>query len=75
MAAMLNHEPTDARIPVVIQRICHAFLETPRLELTAAQAERRFDLEPYRCRALLQGLVDAGFLEFDGGDLYRRRSL
>lgn len=48
-------------------RVRDEFLEMPGLVVTRAQAERLFGLEPEICDAVLQDLVEAGFLANDGG--------
>ncbi len=50
------------RIDDVLQRIQGEYVEMPGLRLTAAQAQRLWDLERDVCNALLGALVDAKFL-------------
>ena len=46
----------------VVRRIRAEFLEMPGLCLTFEQAQRLWSLEPRRCEALLQSLIDSRFL-------------
>jgi hypothetical protein len=46
----------------IIRRIRGEFLEMPGLSLTIKQAQRLWGLDPQFCHALLNALVDAGFL-------------
>ena len=47
-------------------RVLAEFREMPGLRLTLAQASRVFDIEPARCRQVLDLLVDASCLATDG---------
>jgi hypothetical protein len=44
------------------QRVSAEYLEMPGLRLTLIQASRLFGLESTQCSALLDALVDEGFL-------------
>jgi hypothetical protein len=48
--------------PDVLQRIRAEYLEMPGLKLTAAQAQRLWNLSRTTCEGLLGRLVDAKFL-------------
>jgi hypothetical protein len=48
--------------PDVLQRIRAEYLEMPGLKLTAAQAQRLWNLNRTTCEGLLGRLVDAKFL-------------
>jgi hypothetical protein len=45
-----------------LRRIVSEYAEMPGLHLTATQAARLWHLEPTRCEALLETLVDQGWL-------------
>jgi DNA-binding IclR family transcriptional regulator len=47
------------------------FLDMPGLRLTARQAARLFGVDPKACKALLEALVESGFLRH-AGDTYLR---
>ena len=47
---------------LLITRIRGEFREMPGLHLTLAQARRLWDLDSEQCRAVLQVLLDDGFL-------------
>ena len=55
--------------PDVLQRIRAEYLEMPGLKLTAAQAQRLWNLDPTTCESLLGRLIEANFLlrTRDGG--------
>jgi hypothetical protein len=53
---------SSMRIDDVLQRIQGEFVEMPGLRLTAAQAQRLWNLERDVCDAMLGALVDAKFL-------------
>ena len=55
----------------LVARCRGEFLDMPGLHLTVRQAARLFGLDVTQCRALLEELVDAGFLCTEGG-LYSR---
>ena len=46
----------------IIRRIRGEFLEMPGLSLTLPQAQRLWGLDPASCHAVLNALVEAGFL-------------
>ena len=48
----------------IVNRIRTDFDETPGMELTIGQAARLWSLGPDDCRFVLDGLVDAGFLQW-----------
>jgi hypothetical protein len=48
------------------------FLDTPTLDLTLAEAERRFGADDVTCAAVLGALVDAGVLARTPGGTYVR---
>jgi hypothetical protein len=50
------------RTDEVLRRIQGEFLEMPGLRLTEAQARRLWGLDEAACAALLDALVDTGFL-------------
>lgn len=47
---------------MVVDRVRTAFVDTPDLELTLAQAVRQWRLGMDDCRFVIDALVDAGFL-------------
>jgi hypothetical protein len=57
------------------RRVLAEFGEMPGLRLTLAQAARLFDIEPARCRRVLERLVAAGSLETDGRMFRNAREL
>jgi hypothetical protein len=59
MSSMNNGLTSD---PDVLQRIRAEYLEMPGLKLTAAQAQRLWNLNRTTCEGLLGRLVDAKFL-------------
>jgi len=48
------------------------YLEMPGLRLTKPQMERLWGLDPLRCEALLDALIDSRFLRRTGKDSYVR---
>lgn len=50
----------------LLPRIRREFVEMPGLRLTARQAQRLWGLDPCACQALLEALIDAGFLKRTG---------
>lgn len=57
MQAHRVHCPED-----IVDRVKGEFLEMPGLRLTESQARRLWSLEPSLCTAVLDELVDNGFL-------------
>lgn len=57
------------------QRIRAEFVEMPGLKLTPMQAARFLGLDAHQSTALLQDLIDDGFLARDARGAYLRRSL
>src|SRR5260370_557438 len=45
-----------------LRRVCAAYRDTPNLRVTPSQAQRIFELELEVCVAVLEALVDEGFL-------------
>jgi len=45
-----------------LQRVRDAYAEAPNLRVTPSEAQRRFELAPEVCVAVLETLVDEGFL-------------
>jgi hypothetical protein len=45
-----------------LQRVRDAYCDTPSLRVTPSQAQRIFQLAPEVCVAVLEALVDEGFL-------------
>jgi hypothetical protein len=56
----------------LLHRIRGEFLEMPGLRLTARQAQRLWGLEASACEALLEALIDAGFLKRTGDGAFVR---
>jgi hypothetical protein len=52
----------DPRFETLLRRVRNEFLEMPGLHLTAAQARRLWQIRDGECEALLQVLVNSGFL-------------
>jgi hypothetical protein len=48
----------------LVDRIRGEFREMPGLQLTLAQAQRLFGLDPAACRTVIEALVDASFLRW-----------
>jgi hypothetical protein len=57
-----------------LDRLRGEFLEMPGLRMTLAQAQRLCGLEPNRCKALLDGLVNVKFLSLTPDGSYARLS-
>ena len=49
---------------IAVDRVRAAFTDVPRMELTLPQAVKRWNLGADDCRAVLDTLVDAGFLRW-----------
>jgi hypothetical protein len=59
----MNMNPGTARPSIdLLQRIQCEFLEMPGLRLTQRQAQRLWALDANACSAILETLVDGGFL-------------
>ena len=56
----------------LVMRIQGAFLETPALQLTIPQAERRFGLHSAVCEPVLRLLADAGVLTVTPQGAFKR---
>jgi len=54
-----------------LQRLRGVFIEVPGTHVTSDQAARLAGIDPDRCAALLNALVDVGFLRLSDGR-YRR---
>lgn len=54
-----------------LQRLRGVFTEVPGTHVTSDQAARLAGIDPHRCAALLDALVDVGFLQLSDGR-YRR---
>ena len=54
-----------------LHRLRGVFIEVPGTHLTCDQAARIAGIDPDRCAALLNALVDVGFLQLSNGR-YRR---
>jgi hypothetical protein len=61
-------------LPEVLNRIRAEFVEMPGLRLTAAQAQRLWNVDSLTCEALLAALVETGFLYRDANGRYSRTS-
>jgi len=48
----------------LVQRVESEFREMPGLQLTLAQAQRLFGLDPAACRHVIDALVEASFLRW-----------
>jgi hypothetical protein len=57
----------------VVDRIRSAFNDAPSMELTLGQAARLWQIGPDDCRYVLDGLVDAGFLQWTARRTIARR--
>ena len=60
------------RIEDVLMRIEGAFLDTPGLRLTVAEAQRRFGIDEITCEAVLDALVDSAVLFKTSDRVYGR---
>ena len=57
--------PNDImKVHLLVERIRGEFREMPGLQLTLAQAQRLFGLDPTACRQVIEALVDASFLRW-----------
>jgi hypothetical protein len=54
-----------------LHRLRGVFTEVPGTQITCDQAARLAGIDPQRCAALLNALVDVGFLQLSNGR-YRR---
>ena len=54
-----------------LQRLRGVFIEVPGTQVTRTEAARLAGIDPDRCAALLNALVDVGFLQLSDGR-YRR---
>jgi hypothetical protein len=52
------------KVHLLVERIRGEFREMPGLQLTLAQAQRLFGLDPTACRQVIEALVDASFLRW-----------
>jgi hypothetical protein len=52
------------KVHLLVDRIRGEFREMPGLQLTLAQAQRLFGLDPAACRQVIEMLVDASFLRW-----------
>jgi hypothetical protein len=62
----------DVKIADSLQLIRSEYLEIPGLKLTKPQVQRLWGLDPTRCDALLEALVDVKFLKCTRGAQYVR---
>jgi hypothetical protein len=62
----------DAKLAASLQRIRSEYLEIPGLHLTKPQVQRLWGLDPIRCDALLETLIEAKFLKRTLGAQYVR---
>jgi hypothetical protein len=60
------------QIESLVLGVQDAFLNQPELQLTLTTAARRFDLDRFTCRAVLDALVDAHVLARTPDGHYRR---
>ena len=65
-------ETQRRHIEELVMRIEVAFLETPGLKLTVADAGRRFGADDITCEAVLEALVDAAVLFKSADRVYGR---
>jgi hypothetical protein len=63
---------TDAKLVVSLERIRAEYLDIPGLRLTKAQVQRLWGLDPIRCDALLETLIEVKFLTRTHGAQYVR---
>ena len=63
-AARVLLETQRMKVHLLVDRIRGEFREMPGLQLTLAQAQRLFDLDPAACRQVIETLVDASFLRW-----------
>ena len=52
------------KVQALVERIRGEFREMPGLQLTLAQAQRLFGLDPIACRRVVDTLVEASFLRW-----------
>ena len=62
----------DRKIADCLQRIRSEYLEMPTLHLTKPQVQRLSGLDPIRCDALLETLIEVKFLKRTHGSQYVR---
>lgn len=59
-------------VAALVVRMQDEFLDTPTLQLTLPQAERRLGVDRVTCEGVLGALVDAHVLARTHGDVYVR---
>ena len=59
----MSDQALELELERLLRRVRGEFVEMPGLELTENQAQRLWGLEPGRCAVVLEGLLDAGFLQ------------
>ena len=63
-AQVLLPEIAIMKVQSLVERIRGEFREMPGLQLTLAQAQRLFGLDPVACRRVIDTLVEASFLRW-----------
>jgi hypothetical protein len=63
---------TAREIGSIVLRVQEEFLDTPALQVTLPDAERRFGLDPVACHAVLGTLVDSQVLTRTRDGVYLR---
>src|SRR5262245_32542195 len=66
--------PAMYSVQDIVERVRAEFMEMPGLRLTTAQIQRLCGIEPNVCRAVLDSLVQAGFLWASPNGTYARVS-
>jgi len=72
MTARSSLVRTDSRLDDLLRRVRNEYLEMPGLRLTLGQAQRLWQLRRTECEALLEALVDSGFLDRTSGGAFVR---
>lgn len=70
--AISRTSQADARVNALLAAIKREYEEMPGLALTAEQAQRLWALEPRMCSAVLDRLVETGYLCQTGSGQYAR---
>jgi hypothetical protein len=71
---MSEESPRPPRVSEAVARLKDAFSQNPDTELSADDASRVVGLEPSECRAVLEALQDAHFVECGRDGRFRRRT-
>ncbi len=70
----MSDQALELEVERLLRRVRGEFVEMPGLQLTEEQAQRLWGLEPGLCAVVLEGLLNAGFLQRSRRGAYRRPS-